>query len=310
MGTSSRLATGGLDDLLDAQQPHIEERADDGMEEERLVRVHRILVPPEELQSIGDERGEPLSGTGSGDRQPELVGVARMIGEPLGDEADHLPGDVIPFGLGKGRDRYPTLGEGMPVVGVVVPGTPRRLLAVHENAGAGALPPVEVLHLRPGVRVEPSVEIIGGGEEKGVGIDAGRDALVVADAAQAFVHPSIGRAHPCQPLDAVFADQPSKARREAPLLPHGEVCDPMTGLGRSSGGMADPGEDQHELVRVERSTCEGGFGFDEEQDVDLGVLESRVILEELGGEDEGGLHVVILPSPRAAGAARGRGAWS
>jgi len=115
------------------------------MREERLVRHHRVLVPPERREPVADERVERRLRLLAGDRPGELVervGSPRV--EPLADPRVSLAGEFVgvePRRLGW----FPAVRRRLLIEVVVVPLAADRLVAVHQHARLAADVAVPVL---------------------------------------------------------------------------------------------------------------------------------------------------------------------
>ena len=260
------------------------------MEEERLVRGHRVLVAPELGQAMCGEVLQPVPRALLGDRQPERGRISRGVGEALGHLRDRGSGDLIVRGLGEWRNADAGAGKRLAVVCVEVPPLPGGSRSVHQDAGAPALPPIEVLHARSGMGGEPLVDLARGSEEQTVGIHARLEPLLTAETLQPFVDAAVGRTHPGEAVDVVRPDEAPQTRDEAEPLGERDPLDACARPLQAVGRVAHRRQQQHDLVGVVRATAEGGIRFDHQDEVDLGIVEGRVVLELLRGEDDRSLH--------------------
>ena len=209
---------------------------------------------------------------------------------------------------GSGGTSIPARGSGSRLSASKFQRLPAGAVAVHQDAGAAALPPIEVLHPRVRRRGgEPLVDDRRRREEQGVRVDARPQPFVGAEPQQSLVDPAVGGAHPREGVDPVLPHEGAKAVQESeaavepdPLHPPPRALEPVRGVPHG-------GEQQHDLVRVVPAPPEGGIRFDEEHEVDLGVVEGRMPLEDAAWRARARLscgHDATRPTPE--GSWRGR----
>ena len=137
---------------------------------------------------------------------------------------------------------------------------------------------------------EPAVDLLRRSEEESIVVDARRDALVVADPTDAAVDTTVGRTHPREPVDTELADEAAQSVRESTALTEGDPPDHATVRLETRRRLPHARQDQHPLVRVIAPFDEGRPCLDEEERVDVVIGIRRMIGEQLGAEDQCGLH--------------------
>ena len=144
---SRQAALRGGDHLARVEQLEVQGHRDPGVEQPRLADPDRVLVPAEQGQPVLDEVRQGRACLLRGDRPAELVQGARVPGEPGAHEIEDLGRHLVRGEQDRlGEHAGAGGGERGPVLGVVVPASAGRLLAVHEHPVPAAHHPVEVLH--------------------------------------------------------------------------------------------------------------------------------------------------------------------
>ncbi|CAO5258746.1 branched chain amino acid efflux pump [Frankia sp. AgKG'84/4] len=146
---------GGAGDLQRMQQAQVQRRGQGGVGHRRVGGEHRVLVRAEGGEAVPDERVQGPQRLVAGRGEPARPVDPAEPGVPVAFEPVKVVADL---GVDVRLDRAPRFGQAEPapvarrwfaVVVVVVPLSARRLGAVHQNAVAMPLPPVEILHQQP-----------------------------------------------------------------------------------------------------------------------------------------------------------------
>ncbi len=241
---------------------------------------HRVLVPAEVAEAVGDEAPQRGQGLPPGDGEAARTVPADErdlpVTLPAIEVAAHLVVDlVLARPVGSGDVQFLAApGRRLAVVVVEVPRPPGRPVAVHEQLVLPPHPPVEALHPQPvaAVLLGPRAELLPGHQEA-----PGRQDVDVVPGGHELQGGPGGRVADRQP--AAAAVEPG-LRQPLRIGPGPHVADPVAQFG---GPVPHRGEDEVGLGPVEAAAAQYGAGLDH-QDRSAGVRTAVACVEEVGTE--------------------------